>query len=62
MKDQEIWKDIQGYEGLYKISTHGRVYAYPKPKFNGFTYYNHEGRFMKLSDNGVGYKFLRLLD
>ena len=62
MKDQEIWKDIQGYEGLYKISTHGRVYAYSKPKFNGFVYYNHEGRFLKLSDNGVGYKYVRLLD
>lgn len=23
--DKEKWKDIPGYEGLYKISTHGRV-------------------------------------
>ena len=21
----EIWKDIEGYEGLYQISTHGNV-------------------------------------
>lgn len=24
-KDKEIWKDIQGYEGLYQISSFGRV-------------------------------------
>ena len=23
----EIWDDIQGYEGLYRISSHGRVYS-----------------------------------
>jgi hypothetical protein len=26
----EIWKDIKGYEGLYKISNHGRVKSLPK--------------------------------
>lgn len=57
----EIWKDIQGYEGLYKVSSYGRVYAYSKPKYNGVTYYNHEGRFLKIADNGVGYKFVNLL-
>ena len=25
MKRPEIWKDIQGYEGLYMVSDHGRV-------------------------------------
>lgn len=25
--DNEIWKDIVGYEGLYKISNYGRVYS-----------------------------------
>ena len=25
MEIQEIWKDIQGYEGLYQISNLGRV-------------------------------------
>ena len=27
METQEIWKDIQGYEGLYQISNLGRVKA-----------------------------------
>lgn len=25
VKDEEIWKDIPGYEGLYKVSSFGRV-------------------------------------
>lgn len=25
----EIWKDITGYEGLYQVSTHGRVKSLP---------------------------------
>ena len=25
MQPNEIWKDIQGYEGLYQVSTLGRV-------------------------------------
>lgn len=32
MSQVEIWKDIKGYEGEYKISSHGRVYSYPKPR------------------------------
>ena len=29
----EIWKDIAGYEGLYKVSNKGRVYSYVSNKF-----------------------------
>lgn len=25
MKTLEIWKDIEGYKGLYQVSNHGRV-------------------------------------
>ena len=27
---EEIWRDIKGYEGLYKISSYGRVYSHYK--------------------------------
>lgn len=27
MENKEIWKDIKGYEGLYKISNHGRIWG-----------------------------------
>lgn len=30
----EIWKDIKGYEGLYKISNLGRVKSLPKKNGN----------------------------
>jgi hypothetical protein len=25
---KEIWKDVEGYEGIYKISTYGRIKSY----------------------------------
>lgn len=28
----EIWKDIKGYEGLFKISNYGRVISYIRAK------------------------------
>lgn len=33
MPIKEIWKDIKGYEGLYKISNMGRVYSLLTEKF-----------------------------
>lgn len=44
----EIWKDIKGYEGLYRISSLGRVYSLKR------------FRHLLLSDRG-GYKRIRLL-
>lgn len=40
---REIWKDIQGYEGLYQISNHGRIYSvrynrFRKPKVDKYGY------------------------
>jgi hypothetical protein len=31
VEDQEIWKDIEGYEGEYQVSTHGRVKSLDRP-------------------------------
>ena len=28
----EIWKDIKGYEGIYKISNYGKVFSVPRDK------------------------------
>lgn len=28
--ENEIWKPIEGYEGLYEISSYGRIYSYPR--------------------------------
>ena len=31
----EEWRDIEGYEGLYKISSYGRVYSVPRQATSG---------------------------
>ena len=46
MNDEiEIWKDVKGYEGLYKVSNKGRVYSFitnrymiPQLSNNGYHY------------------------
>lgn len=30
INNNEVWKDIVGYEGIYQVSNHGRVKALPK--------------------------------
>lgn len=30
LKEMKTWKDIPGYEGLYRISTSGEIYSYPR--------------------------------
>lgn len=32
----EEWRDIEGYEGLYKINSHGVVYSIPRIYIGGF--------------------------
>lgn len=63
--EQEIWKDIPGYEGLYEVSTFGRVRSKDKlieldwtknrhVSMNYFSYVK-KGRMMKLRHNPHGY-------
>ena len=46
VQEKETWKDVKGYEGLYKISSHGRVLSNKSSK----------PRFLKCSPNRYGYK------
>lgn len=47
------WRDVEGYEGLYRVSEYGDVMA--------INYRNTgEKRILKQSDNGKGYKFVHL--
>lgn len=43
----EEWIDINGYEGLYKISSYGRIYSYPRK--------GSKGGFIKSSYSSSGY-------
>lgn len=47
----EIWKDIQGYEGLYSVSNEGRVWSFRRG-----------GRILTGKDNGNGYLKVGLYD
>lgn len=42
----EIWKDIEGYEGDYQVSNLGRVKSLPKKCWNGKGYWFRDGRIL----------------
>lgn len=51
---EEIWKDIEGYEGLYQVSNLGRIYSYPKNRNKN------KGSFHNGRVDLVGYLFFTL--
>lgn len=52
---EEKWTDIEGYEGLYQISSKGKVYALPRRVFvNGGSFIK-KGHFLKWKFNEQGY-------
>lgn len=50
--EQEVWKDIKGYEGLYQISNLGRVKSFPRA--------GTKGGILKQFTNGHGYTTVSL--
>ena len=52
---EEIWKDIQGYEGLYQISNMGRVKSVERTAKNGRGYRTVPEKIMKPYKNSDGY-------
>lgn len=59
--EEEIWKDIKGYEGLYQVSNSGRVRSLPrirKTGSNGSTLYR--GKILTPSINKRGYKYISI--
>jgi hypothetical protein len=59
MENTEIWKDIQGYEGLYQISNFGSVKSLSRLNDNGMRKYISKERILKASLND-GYYVVRL--
>lgn len=50
MKNEEIWKDIKGYEGLYQVSNKGRVKSLDrKIKYSNGIIAEHRSRILKPS-------------
>jgi len=61
--ENEIWKDINGYEGLYQISSLGRVKSFAKVKTGkrpSRGYYCGREIYMSICDNGRGYMFVSI--
>lgn len=69
--DMEIWRDIEGYEGIYQVSNHGRVRSLDRFILKrGFSYFV-KGRILKpkrekdnyvhicLSKNGI-HKYIKI--
>lgn len=52
----EIWKDIDGYEGIYQVSNLGRVRSLDRKVYN----YMKKGRVLKPRDNGHHYQYVSL--
>lgn len=51
-KEVEIWKDIPGYEGLYQVSSLGRVKSLPKEWVSSIVR-KHNGKILKASNSGI---------
>lgn len=58
--EEEIWKDIKGYEGLYEVSNLGRVKSLRKtlPRKQGF--HTKPEKILKSFNNGNGYMSVQL--
>ena len=53
--EKEIWKDIEGYEGLYQISNRGNVKSVERMKWNGKGYHKIPERILKAKKDKYGY-------
>lgn len=57
---EEIWKDIEGFEGLYQISNMGRVKSVERMKWSGKCYYKAPEKILKAGKSSGGYLFVWL--
>lgn len=60
MTENEIWKDVVGYEGLYQVSNLGNVKSLDRKRFNGRVMANKKGQIMKQYVLKDGYCSTRL--
>lgn len=62
MSKEEIWKDIPGFEGVYRASTLGRIKALSVRKKRGRFYQMRDEIIMKMKTNKKGYLALNLIN
>ena len=51
----EVWRDVPGYEGLYQVSTLGRVKSVPKAVRYGFNFRYVRAKILKPRPDEAGY-------
>lgn len=51
----EIWKDVEGFEGKYKVSSFGKIYSLPRKDYRGDQLVTKGGYFLKPSEDEDGY-------
>lgn len=56
----EIWKDIEGYEGLYQVSNLGRIQSLPRVNLCVNRTYIRKGKVLKGSSDKDGYLCVHL--
>lgn len=61
-KNEEIWKDVEGYEEFYQISSLGRVKSKDRLISSRGGKFVKPGRVMKLHVNRTGYYYVLLTD
>lgn len=61
MNNEEIWKDIIGYEGLYQVSSLGRVRSLDRyVKYSNGQIHLHKGKVLSLVKSNLGYLLVSL--
>lgn len=58
----EIWRDIKGYEGLYQISSLGRVKSLSRCYWHGNRWYNQKEKILRTNVGTKGYLSVMLYD
>lgn len=56
----EEWKDVNGYEGMYQVSSFGRVRSVDRVVKHNDSYRRIKGRDIVLRNHGCGYKMVNL--
>jgi HNH endonuclease len=56
----EEWRDIKGYEGIFQISSFGRVKSLPRKIWNGKGYFTSKEKILRLNHNPNGYATIQL--
>ena len=55
-----MWKDIKGFEGLYKISKNGEIISLSREMFNGKVFFISKEKKLKPYISGRGYLYVTL--